>query len=836
MKELRFAIRALFKTPVVALIAVASLALGIGANSATFSILYQLLLEPLPVAEPERLVNVAAPNPKPGMNSCGNAGDCEVVFSYPMFRDLEAEPSGFTGLAAHRAFSANLAFRGQTSSGEGTLVSGSYFPVLGLQPALGRLLGPEDDRTLGGDFVVVLSHAHWRTRFDGRADVLGESITVNGQPMTIVGVAPAGFHGTVLGERPDVFVPLTMHGVMIPQWGERLAENRRAYWLYLFARLEPGRTLDSARAAINARYQPIIQEIEVPLQKGMSEATLERFRSKTVELEDGRRGQSSLHRDARAPALLLFVVTGVVLLIACANVANLLLARAAGRTGEMVVRLSIGASRRHLLQQLLAESLLLAAAGGLAGLLVSRWTLAGVAALLPSEALPNLRLELIPAVVLFAAALSLGTAVVFGLIPALHGARPDLAIALRAEASRSSDGRSASRFRNSLVTAQMALATALLISAGLFTRSLWNVSRVDLGMNAESLAVFTLSPELSDYTPEQSRAFFERIEDELGAIPGVTGTSAAYVPLLTGSNWGTDVAVEGFESGPDTDDNARFNAIGPDYFRTMGVPLLAGREFTRGDALSSPRVAIVNESFTKKFQIERDPIGRRMGESGPPGETTLDIEIVGLVPDTKYSDVKQDPPPIFFLPYRQDERLGVLTFYVRTALPPEELMPRIRETVKHLGPNVPVEKLKTMTEQVRENVYVDRMISTLSGAFAALATLLAAVGLYGVLAYSVARRTRELGLRMALGADASRVRRMVLKQVGGMAFVGGAIGIAAALGLGRLARSLLFEVEGHDPMVLVISVVFLAAMALAAGLVPALTASRIDPMRALRYE
>lgn len=836
MKDLQFAARALVKTPVVALIAVASLALGIGANSATFSILYQILLEPLPVAEPERLVNLSALGPKPGMQSCSNAGDCQVVFSHPMFRDLEAEPSGFTAIAAHRSFAANVAFRGQTSSGEGTLVSGGYFPVLGLTPALGRLLGPEDDRTPGGDFVVVLSHAYWRTRFDGSPDVLGEAITVNGQPMTIVGVAPEGFHGTVLGERPDVIVPLTMHGRMVPQWDERLIENRRAYWLYLFARLEPGRTRESARAAINARYQPIVQEIEVPLQEGMSDATMERFRAKTVELEDGRRGQSSLHRNARAPALLLFVVTGVVLLIACANVANLLLARAASRAAEMVVRLSIGATRFHLLRGLLTESFLLAAAGGLTGLLVSRSTLALIARLLPPEALPSLRLELIPAVVLFAAALSLGTAVVFGLAPALHGTRPDLAVALRGEAGRSSDGRGASRFRASLVTGQIALATALLISAGLFTRSLVNVSRVDLGLEAEGLTVFTLSPELSDYTPEESRALFETLEDELSAIPGVTGVTAALVPLLAGSNWGTDVSVEGFESGPDTDDNSRFNAIGPDYFRTMKIPLLAGRGFTRADSASSPKVALVNETFARKFNIQEDPIGRRMGEGSSREEDPLDIEIVGLVPDTKYSEVKQDPPPLFFRPYRQNDRLGFLTFYVRGALPEEQLMPAIRDRVKRLAPNVPVENLKTMTEQVRENVYVDRMISTLSGAFALLATLLAAVGLYGVLAYNVARRTREIGLRMALGADGGRLRRMVLKQVGWMGVVGGAIGIAAALGLGRLARSLLFEVEEHDPVVLVASVAFLSMMALAAGLVPALKASRIDPMRALRYE
>jgi len=834
VKRIKVALRSLFKTPFVTAIAIISLALGIGANSATFSLMYQMLLRPLPVPEPERLANLAAIGPKPGMQSCSNAGGCDEVFSYPMLRDLQRVQPVFTGLAGHREFGANLAFKGQTLDGEGVLVSGSYFSVLSLQPALGRLIAPDDDRTFGGHFVVVLSHAHWRTRFDASPDVVGETLVVNGQPMTIIGVAPQGFKGTTLGNQPEVFVPLTMHGLMVPRWKDRLVENRRAYWIYVFGRMKPGVSLEQARAAINVPYHAIVNELEAPLQEGMSDQTLARFKGKQIGVAEGRRGQSSLHRDARAPVWLLFTVTGVVLLIACANIANLLLARTATRATEMAVRLSVGASRRHLIGQLLVESCLLAVFGGLAGLVVARWTLVLIRSLLPPEAIATIQFELLPQVILFAAAVSLGTGLLFGLFPALHSTRHELVSVLKGESGQPSGARTASRFRTSLATAQIALSMALLISAGLFGKSLLNVSRVDIGIEVDDLITFSVSPELNNYTPEQSRAFFERLEDELAAIPGVTSVSAALVPILAGSSWGTDVAVEGFEAGPDTDDNARFNEIGLGYFRTLGIPLLAGRDFTRSDAFDAPKVAIVNETFARKFNIEGDVVGRRMSTDTDAGE--LDIEIVGFMPDMKYNEVKREAPPLFVLPYRQDERMGFLTFYVKSVLPLEQLLPTIRATIGGLDPNLPLDEIKTMRDQVRENVFIDRMISTLSAAFAVLATILAAVGLYGVLAYSVTQRTREIGLRMALGADGSRIRRMVLGKVGWMTLVGGVIGIGAAIGLGRVARSLLFEVQGHDPVVLVSSAVLLVATALTAGFVPALCASRIDPMSALRYE
>ncbi|MGE3274785.1 MAG: ABC transporter permease [Vicinamibacterales bacterium] len=832
MRNLRLAFRTLFKTPFVTVVAVLSLALGIGANAAIFSMFQEILLRPLPVPAPDELVNFGAPGPKPGSTSCSQAGDCDEVFSYPMFQDLERVQTSFTGIAAHRGFGVNLAYKGQTSSGSGMLVSGSYFDVLGLNPSVGRLIGAQDDDVVGEAHVVVLGHDYWRRRFNADPAILNETLIVNGQAMTVVGVAPEGFTGTTLGLRPDVYVPISMRGLMQP--GFDAFENRRSYWAYLFARLKPGVSLEQAKTAINGPYHNIVQEVEAPLQTGMSDQTMARFRAKELTVADGRRGQSSIHEVASTPLSLLLVVTGVVLLIACANIANLLLVRSAGRAGEMAVRLSIGANRRQLVGQLLTESLVLALLGGVLGLAVAQWTLVGIRSILPPDATNTVTFTLDPAVLGFAAVLSVITGVAFGLFPALHATRPDLVSTLKDQSGQPSGARAAARFRTVLATVQIALAMALLVSAGLFTRSLMNVSRLDLGIKADHVVTFAVSPGLSGYTDAQSRAFFERLEDELAALPGVTSASAALVPVLAGDSWGTDVNVQGFETTPDTNTNSRYNEVGPDFFSTMGMTLVSGRTFTAADAAGAPKVAIVNEAFAKRFNLGRDAVGKRMGRRGNGPE--LDIEIVGVVQDAKYNNVKDEIPVLFFSPYRQGDGMLQMYFYVRTAMAPEQILSAISPTVAKLDPNLPVEDLKTMPEQIRENVFLDRMISILSASFAALATLLAAVGLYGVLAYTIAQRTREIGLRMALGADAGRVRRMVIGQVAWMTAIGGAIGLAAAYGLGRAAGSLLYELQAYDPTVLGFSVVLLVVVALGAGAVPAVRASRIQPMRALRYE
>lgn len=832
LANLKYAFRALTRTPFVTAIAVLSLALGIGANAAIFSIFNQMLLRPLPVEEPDRLVNLAAPGPKPGSQSCNQAGDCDEVFSYLMYRDLESDPGSFSAIAAHRLFGANLARSGETTtSGEGLYVSGSYFQVLGLQAAGGRLLQPSDDQTIGEHYVTVLSHGYWQNNLGGDRNVIGGTVVVNGQSMTVVGVAPAGFDGTTLGGRPDVYVPLSMRGVL--SQGFEQFDNRRSYWAYVFARLAPGATMDQAGAQLNSRYQAIINDVEAPLQESMSDQTMQRFREKDLLFSDGRMGQSSVHGEARTPLILLMSVTGVVLLIACANIANLLLARGANRSQEMAIRGSLGASRGQMLNQLLVESVMLAVLGGLASLVVARGTLALMGSMLPPEVSSIIMLELHPSVLLFTAVLSLGTGLIFGLYPALHSTRTELATTLRASSGQPSGARSAARFRSTLVTAQLALSTALLVSAGLFIKSLLNVSRVDLGLQPENVVTFAISPELNGYAEADMRSLFDRVVEEWAAVPGVTGVTAGMVPILSGSNWGSSVEVQGYECGPDIDCGSRFNAVGPGYFDVLGIRLIAGREFTAADGEDAPKVTVVNEAFTRKFNLEgRDAVGTMMSDGGD----ELDMQIVGVVQDAKYSEVKDDVPPLFYLPHKQQGGLGSLTFYARTGVDPTAVVRGVPDLVKSLDANLPVEELKTLEQQVNENVFLDRFISTLSAAFALLATLLAAVGLYGVLSYTVSQRTREIGVRMALGAHGRDVRGMVLGQVARMTVVGAVIGMIAAFFIGRGAQSLLFGLEGFDVVVVLSTGLLLAAVALSAGFIPALKASQVHPMEALRYE
>ena len=830
MRNVRLAFRTLFRTPFVTAVAVLSLALGIGANAAIFSLTDQILLRPLPVPEPDRLVNLTAPGPNPGSQSCNMTGSCNEVFSYPMYRDLERNQSVLTGLAGFRSFHANLAIKGEPLTGDAMEVSGSYFRTLGLTPALGRLLGPDDDATIGSGFVAVLTYAFWQGRLGADRSVIGKSIVINGQTMTIAGVAPRDFEGTTFGTHPLLFVPLVMGG-KLGSWGRY--DDRRAYYLYLFGRLKPGVTLTQARGALNGIYRPILNDVEAPLQTGMSAATMARFKSKEIGVFPGYRGQSSIHTQAKTPLAMLFGVTGVVLLIACANIANLLLARGATRSKEMGVRLAIGAGRRHLVAQLLTESVILALMGGVASLAVAALTLKLLASLMPADSTTYMRFTLQPAVLGFTAVLAVLTGILFGLFPALHSTRSNLIDAIRANAGQISGHRGAARFRAALVTVQIALATGLLICAGLFLKSLVNVTRVDLGVRVDDVVTFSISPSRSGYDSAHSALLFQQVEDELAHLPGVTGVTSDMVGLLQDNSWGTDVFVEGFATGPDVDNNSRFNEVGPGYFHMLGIPVLAGREFTPSDFNGAPRVAVVNQAFARKFHLGGDVIHKFMSDRRA---DTLDIEIVGLVRNAKYNNVKDSVPPLFFTPWRQDAHVGTLNFYVRTAVPPAQQLRAIPALLKRMAPTVPLNDIKTMPQQIRDNVSLDRLISILSALFAGLATVLAAVGLYGVLAYTVQQRTREIGVRMALGADVWKVRGLVVRQVGVMAAIGGAIGIGLALGLGRVLRSLLFGLGAQDPVVFTLSLGVLAVVALAASYVPAVRASRVDPVEALRYE
>ncbi len=820
------------KTPFVTTVAVLSLGLGIGANTAIFSLFDVVLMQPLPVEAPEHLVNLGAPGLKNGSQSCNNSGDCDAVFSYPMFRDLERDQQVFTGIGAHRIFGANVGYVDQTVTGDGAEVSGGYFSVLGVRPALGRLISAADDAVVGESAVTVLSYDYWNTRFDRNPEILGETLIVNGQPLTVIGVAEEGFDGTTRGTEVSVFVPITLRGRMESQFAD--FDNRSSYWVYLFARLRPGIPIETARTGLNVQYSSLLERADLPVMEIADERRAE-FLARTITVEDGHRGQSWIFEQAGAPLTVLQAVTAIVLLIACANIANLLLARGAGRSSEMAVRLSIGASRSRLIRQLMIEACVLAVAGGLAGLLFMHWTVALIAARLPfgSLTLPDAGFN--ASVFAFAAGLSLTTGLIFGLFPALHATRPDLANALKGQSGQPSGARSAARFRTSLVVVQMALSMGLLACAGLFARSLVNISRIELGVEIDHVMTFSVNPLRNGYTVVRAQQFFQDVSDRLAATPGIVSVSAARVPLIANSSSSTSITVEGYTPAENAQTSANINEVAPAYFRTMGMPMLAGRDFLPSDNAAGPKVAIVNEAFARQFNLGPNPVNKRM-RRGRGVDGSLDIEIVGLVADAKYSSVKADVPATFFLPYRQNERIGALSFYVRSEGDPESVFAAVRGIATSLDSNVPVQRMRTMQEQVASNVEDDRLVSTLSAIFAALATFLAAIGLYGVLSYTVSQRRREFGVRMALGAAPAAVRGLVLGQVIRMAAGGSVIGMGLAVGAGRLASAQLFQISSADPLVLGGSAVVLAGVALAAGFVPAYRASQIDPMRALRAE
>lgn len=835
--NLRLAVRSLFKNPFVTIVAILSLGLGIGANAAIFSLFDQILLRNLPVPEPERLVNVSSPGPKGQANvSCDFIGSCDAVFTYPMFRDLQEVQTSFTGIAAHVLRSAHLSYEKQAQSGFALFISGSYFPVLGLRPALGRLIEPSDEQGPGEARVAVLSYNYWRSRFNESPAVLNQSLVVNGQPVTIVGVAPEGFNGTIVGMTPNIFLPITMYGAGFPI---SALTQRRNYFLYLFARLKPGVSTDEASAAINGRYRAILSDVEAPLQI-MNEQTLIQFKARTLKLAPGKRGQSELREQASVPLTLLIGIAGFVLLIASANVANLLLARAATRSGEMAIRLSIGGSRGHVIVQLLTESCLLATLGGAFSLLLAQWTLHFIASVIRPELAPvelsGIQYVLDTRAMLFAAALTLATGILFGLFPAVHSSRPDLVSTFKGSAGQPGGSRAAAQFRWSLATTQIALSMALLILAGLFTKSLLKASRTDLGFQTDNLITFSVSPRTSGYDLERSRALYQRIEDGLSSLPGVTSVTSSNVGLFGGDNtaelWETRVRVQGYPFARDVDTNARFALVGADYFKTLGIRLIAGRDFAQSDVDGLPKVAIVNEKFVEKFNLNADAIGKQIGVYGTP----LDTAIIGVARNAKYSELRGEIQPEVFLPYRQRSEVTGNNFYARTTGNPDRILTAIPPMTARIDSNVPVDGLRTMPEQFQAYIAISRVTSILSAAFAILATLLAATGLYGVLAYAVAQSTKEIGIRMALGAAPSRVQRMVLNQVAWMTVIGGSIGIAVALALGRFGESLFFQLNARDPMVVGVSCFFLVLVALAAGIIPARRASRLDPLYALHYE
>ena len=825
--DVRYGLRSLATRPTFAIVAALTLALGIGVNVAMFSLFQQILLRELPVPDPDRLVSLTDPGGKPdGLQFGSAAGGGASVFSYPMFRDLERRQEAFVGIAAHRIFDATLSTGDQTRRDTGMFVSGSYFPLLGVRPSLGRLLGPQDDAVDGVAESVVLSHAYWQNEFGGDPDVVGRTLLVNGTRLAIVGVAPRGFHGTTIGTRARVFVPISFRGTDAP-FAIPGHFDREFYWVHLFARLKPGVDREAAEAAVNPVYHAILNELDAPLLVGEDEATLQRFRTKPLVLAPGSRGQSQLLVPVGGLLSMLLAVSGVVLLLCCANVAGLVLVRSSTRRGEIAVRAAMGATRWRLVSLLLVESLLLALPAALLSLPLAWLVLRGLANGVPGlpPAAFDLQLSLGAAVV--AVALAVVSAVVFGLAPMRGLTRTDPGQTLQAFGVRQTSSKTVTTFRAALATVQIMLSMTLLALTSVFAQSLANIARIDLGLDVDSVVTFGISPQASGYATEASLRLLERLEAELAALPGVEAVATSAWPILSGGALGTGARV----GGADAVVRTHINTISPDLFRTLGVELRAGRDFGAGDTNGTAAAVIVNQRFADELGAGENLIGRPITVIGTQGE------IIGVAADAKDENVTSDVVPQVFIARAQDPGAqGSATFYVRAVGSPTGLIGMVRDAAARVDPIVPITSLRTMQQHVGENLATERYLAAAAAAFAVLATLLAGLGLFGALAYAVALRSRELGLRLALGAPATKIRGMVLRQMMAMTFVGVALGAAAAWVLAHAARSLLFGIEAAEPVGLAGAAAVLVAVTFGAAYVPARRASRVDPIVVLRYE
>ena len=821
----KYAFRSLRKNLGFSLIVILTLGFGMGANAAIFSLMDQVLLRRLPVRDPSQLVFLDGPGAFQGRTFN------RMTFSYPMYKDFRDRNEVFSGLLARFPTAMTIAWEGRSERVNGDIVSGNYFDVLGVRPALGRVFNDSDDRTPGAHPVAVLSYGFWQRRFGGDPAVLDRTLVVNGHPMTIVGVSAAGFNGIQVGSNSDVVVPMMMKAQMTPTWND--LDNRRSRWLTIMGRLKPGVTAEAAEVQLNVVYKPINEE-EVKAIPNASETFRQRFVSKHLDVLTAGTGISDMRTQFSTPLVVLMCMVGVVLLIACANVANLLLARSTSRQKEIAVRLALGASRARIARQHFIESLILAGAGAVVGLVLAVVTGRLLLAALPgdpaSQALtanPDLR------VVAFTLLLALVTALIFGIGPALSATRPAVVSALKDEAGSVVGGGRQARVRRALVVGQVALSMLLLAGAGLFARSLFNLRAVDAGFPVESLLTFSIDPTLSGYDAARMQSLFEQTQDALSAIPGVRSASMSEIGAFTGNEWGQTVKIDGYQPKEDEDMNPHVDGIGPRYFETLGVPLVSGREFKPSDTLGAPKVAIINETMAKQFYGNTSPIGRRMGFGRG---NAIDIEIVGVARDLRTVQLNQTPVRFVYIPYRQDDSVTQLTYVASIQGSPEIAAAAVRQAVQRLDPNLPIFDLKTMTAQVSESLYIQRMVAALSVTFGALATMLAAIGLYGVMSYAVARRTREIGIRMALGAERSKVMWLVLKEVAVLAAIGVAAGLAGASYVTRQVQSQLFGLSPHDPATLIGAVVLLLLVALAAGFVPARRATAIDPLVALKAE
>jgi predicted permease len=836
-QDVRFGARMLGKHPGFTAIAVLTLALGIGGNTGIFTVLRQVVLERLPVPHPEELVLLYSPGPKQGHISSDEGGvpgeDAAESFSYPMYTNLRDRNDVFSGLAAKDTFSATLTYRGQTERTRADLVSGNYFETLGVNAAIGRTFEAADTASVGSNPVVLLAHGYWKRRFGGDPNVLNQSVLVNNRPMTVVGVVSAGFEGIQPGFVPEIYIPITMLPSLTPAPTD--LSNHKDYWIKLIGRMKPGISRERAAAGIAPLYSALLRD-ELPLNTGWDEGKKAEFLAKKLIVRSGSRGRPQLSRDTGPQLIALMSMVGLVLFIACANVAGLLTARGASRQREIGIRLSLGASRARLIRQLVVESLLLSAAGAVIGLAIATWTSSALVHFAADNGIANgLSSSLSASVLVFTGVLALLCGVLFGVVPALRATRVQIVSTLKEQSGTLSSGLAHTRLRQGLVVCQVALTLLLVTAAGGFARSLFNVQHIDLGLRTAHILQFSVAPQLNGYDQGRSFTFFRQLEDRISALPGVVSVSGTQEPLLSDSDRGSNVTVEGEPPTLAGTRHVLHNAVGPGHFSNLGIPLLRGREFTRADVSGSPKVAILNEKMARTFFPDGDALGRHMKFGG--GTGPLDMEIIGIVKNSHHSNVKEDEPkPFLYIPYAQEQNVGALTYYVRTAQNPEQLATAVRSVVSELDSSVPIDGERSFEEHISRQVASDRLIASLAEIFGGLAALLAAIGIYGLLAYAVTQRTREIGVRMALGADSGKVGRMILQDVSRLLGIGVLLGLPLAYGLSTLVNSMLYGVKAFEFVTVSSALVVMLFVAMAAVYLPARRATRVDPLVALRYE
>jgi putative ABC transport system permease protein len=834
LQDLRFSLRQIRRSPGFMVTAVLTLALGVGANTAIFSLLDQALLRSLPVRAPEQLVVLTGTGKAWEGRSSDYGSGPEQSFSYPMYRDLRDKGTAvFDGLIATAPVEVGIARKNTSDFADAEVVSGNYFSVLGVAAAQGRLLTASDDTTPGGNPVVVLSHHYWQTHMGASADAVGETISINGTPFQIIGVSTPAFKSAVWGQTPDVFVPMSMLDQVMPGKGTRRLQDHTDRWMNIVGRLKPGETPQHAQIALAPLWHALRAE-ELKAIGTKSQRFVDEFltRGKLV-VEPGARGLSYERDSLQKPLLAVMGMAFLVLLIAAVNVASLLLVRSAARVREFSLRYALGANVRRVMQQLLLEGLLIGIAGGVAGLLIAPACIRMLVERLSTDGSTAFSTTLDARLLAFNFAIALAVSVLFSMAPAVQLIRPDIVNSLKQQTSTVAGGTLS--FRHFIVCLQVGLSVLLLVGSGLFVRTMQNLRHVDTGMNTSHLVTFHVDPQLSGYAKEKIPALHKQILETMAALPGAQSVAATDDAELADTGHRINVTVEGYVQPPDEEFDVEGPSINANFFHAMQEPVLAGRNFSEDDDATHPLVGVVNESFAKHFfSSPAAAVGRRVASGA--GNKLDYMTIVGVTRDAKHTNLRDAAPATLFTPLKQAPLVDQLYLYIRTATPPEQSFALVRQAMKQIDPGLPVNELRTMEEQIDTTLSNERMIELLAISFGLLATMLAGVGMYGVLAFSTTQRTREIGIRIALGSSRLGVSRLVLVDVLRLAGIGIAVAIPCSILLGRLLRSQLFGVSTADPLTLFAVVLLIAIVALVAAIVPARRASSVDPTTALRAE